>query len=62
MDILFDADMIAFEVTSVCEVETDWGDDIWTLHSDANECRERFDVYVQDIVDRALRGIDYEGR
>lgn len=62
MDILFDADMIAFEVTSVCEVETYWGDDIWTLHSDANECRERFDTYVQDIVERALRGIDYEGR
>lgn len=24
MDLLFDADMLAFEITAICEVETDW--------------------------------------
>ena len=62
MDLLFDADMLAFEITAICEVETDWGDDVWTLHSDANQCREMFDVYIQDVVDKILRKVDYEGR
>ena len=62
MDLLFDADMLAFEITAICEVETDWGDDVWTLHSDANQCREMFDVYIQDVVGKILRKVDYEGR
>jgi hypothetical protein len=39
VDLLIDADMYLFQAASACEVETDWGDDKWTLHSDAGDVR-----------------------
>ena len=41
-DLLIDADMYLYQAASACEVETDWGDDKWTLHSDASEVRKMF--------------------
>jgi DNA polymerase-1 len=35
--LLVDADQFIYQVAAACEREIDWGDGIWTLHSDANE-------------------------
>jgi DNA polymerase-1 len=48
-DLLVDADMFLFQAASACEVETDWGDDKWTLHSDAGDVRRVFDEKLIDI-------------
>lgn len=37
--LLIDGDQFLYEVTSACEVEADWGDDLWTLHTDLGQCR-----------------------
>lgn len=50
-DLLIDADMFLFQAAQACEVETDWGDDRWTLHSDAGEVRRVFKAKVQSFVD-----------
>jgi DNA polymerase-1 len=41
--------MYLFQAASACEVETDWGDDKWTLHSDAGQVRRVFDEKMIDI-------------
>lgn len=37
---LIDADMLAFSAASAVEAETDWGDDLWTLHSCPHDAME----------------------
>jgi DNA polymerase-1 len=37
--LLIDADVIAYTAASSVEKEFDWGDDLWTLHSDVGEAR-----------------------
>ena len=49
--ILIDADVVLYEVTTACEVATDWGNDMWTLHSDFKEACQRFDCWVKDMMD-----------
>ena len=49
--ILIDADVVLYEVTTVCEVAVDWGNDMWTLHSDFKEAQQRFDCWVKDMKD-----------
>lgn len=39
--LLIDADMVVFRALISTEVETNWGDDIWTLHTNENEAREK---------------------
>lgn len=47
--LLLDADIFCFQVASAVEKEIDWGDDLWTLHSDFNEARERLDATVANL-------------
>lgn len=54
-DLLIDADMYLFQAASACEVETDWGNDHWTLHSDAGEVRRAFNTQVEQFMDE-LKG------
>lgn len=40
--LLVDGDIIAYMVSTQCENPIDWGNDLWTLHSDFNEVKEKF--------------------
>tara|TARA_R100001509_G_scaffold33402_1_gene17647 strand:- start:3116 stop:3859 length:744 start_codon:yes stop_codon:yes gene_type:complete len=46
---LIDGDVVLYEVTASCEQAYDWGDDMWTLHSDFREARQKFDCWVADM-------------
>jgi DNA polymerase-1 len=54
-DLLIDADMYLFQAAQACEVETDWGNDHWTLHSDAGAVRRMFAETI-DVFREALGG------
>ena len=47
--ILIDGDIVLYEVTIASEYAVDWGDDMWTLHSDLKEASERFDCWVANM-------------
>jgi DNA polymerase-1 len=47
--------MYLFQAAQACEVETDWGDDKWTLHSDAADVRRVFDEKIAEFMDQ-LKG------
>ena len=49
--LLIDGDIALYEVTLACEVPIDWGDDVWTLHSDFKEAKQRFDCWVSDMLE-----------
>lgn len=38
--LLVDGDEYLYSTASGCEVECDWGDDLWTLHTDLGKCKE----------------------
>ena len=48
---LIDADIVVYQACAAVEREMDWGNDMWTLHSDAREAREIVDITVADIKD-----------
>jgi 5'-3' exonuclease len=50
--ILIDGDIHLYTTTSGAEVETDWGDDLWTLHSDFKECKEWLSDRVESLKKR----------
>ncbi len=47
--LLIDADILVYQVATSSEVPIDWGDDLWTLHSDFGEAREKMDSMIADI-------------
>ena len=47
---LIDGDVVLYEVTASCEQAWDWGNDMWTLHSDFREARQKFDCWIADLV------------
>lgn len=47
--LLLDGDMILYRASAANEVEVNWGDDLWTLHSDAKEAWVMLDDQVQKI-------------
>lgn len=51
LDLLIDADMYLYQAAQACEVETDWGDDKWTLHSDAGDVRRLFREHIDQFMD-----------
>ena len=51
-NLLIDGDVVLYEVTTACETPVDWGDDMWTLHSDLREAKQRFDCWVSNLKDR----------
>lgn len=47
--VMVDGDIVAYQQASLCEVPTHWGDDIWTLHADAREAKQKVDVFLEDL-------------
>lgn len=48
---LVDADILLHQTGSIVETATDWGEDMWTLHADAGEAKQLFDIAIADIRD-----------
>ena len=46
---LIDADIVLYQSACTVEQEIDWGNDWWTLHSDAREGKMVLDVAIMDI-------------
>lgn len=49
---LIDADILLYQTSSAVEKPIDWGNDLWTLHSDAKEAQQMFDVAISDILEK----------
>ena len=50
---LLDGDIFLYIVTTQCEEEINWGDDLFTLHSDFKTCRDKLAdtiTYYQNIL------------
>ncbi len=52
--ILIDADMFAYIACSSAEYETNWGNDVWTLHCNLSEAEAVFRDMVDSAIERAL--------
>lgn len=47
--LLIDGDILIYRIATQNEVATNWGNDLWTLHCDAAQCRAEFDSVVSDL-------------
>lgn len=62
LTLLFDADMLCFEACSSVETEIDWGDELWTLHADAGEAKDKIDNMVETYTNKVLEKLNYRGK
>lgn len=56
MTLLIDGDIILHQHASAVEEPFDWGDDMWTLHSDLSEAKQRLDYWVKGVMERFNAG------
>lgn len=49
--LLIDGDVLVYQVGLAAERSIDWGNDIWTLHADFNECREALVGKVEALIE-----------
>lgn len=47
--LLIDGDILVYQVASAAEKPFDWGDDLWTLHSDMNEALPTLEAKIGEI-------------
>ena len=52
--LLIDGDIVLYKVAMANEVETHWGDGLWTLHSDEKVCQ----VQVDDVISNLLTELE----
>ncbi|MEG1912867.1 MAG: hypothetical protein RR091_10305 [Cloacibacillus sp.] len=55
--LLIDGDIFVFRITAALETETDWGNDIWTLHCNLAECKDALDATIKEYKE-ALKATD----
>ena len=48
--LLIDGDIIAYKHAAGSEVPTDWGGDLWTLHTDVAQARHQMEIDLKDLV------------
>jgi DNA polymerase-1 len=49
---LVDGDVVLYEITFASEEAWDWGNDLWTLHSDFRTAKQRFDCWITNLQER----------
>lgn len=49
--LLIDGDIVAYQYSSTVEYEVDWGDDVWSLWSDAGAAKRLITQYIELLVD-----------
>lgn len=55
--LLIDGDVLAYKITAANEQPIDWGNDLWTLHSNVQECRGALDSQIAEYLE-ALKADD----
>lgn len=50
--LLIDGDVVVYKATAAVEVETQWDDDLWTLHSNPEQAKEIIDHQVEFFTDK----------
>lgn len=50
--LLLDADIFCFQIASAAEKEIDWGDDLWTLHSELGESKDNLHAVVGNLQEK----------
>lgn len=58
MHILIDGDILCYTTAAAVEKPVDWGNDMWTLHADFREAKQRIDVDIVEFVE-TLGGTDF---
>lgn len=48
---LLDGDLIAYRIAAALEHTIDWGDDVWTLHSDLSEAKRVLDNQIATFIE-----------
>ncbi len=51
-DVLVDADLYLFRAAQAVELEIDWGNDLWTLHSHPSDARRAFDASIEKLLEK----------
>jgi len=47
--LLIDGDILIYKIATLNEVDTHWGDGLWTLHCDENICKGQVDDTITDL-------------
>lgn len=47
--LLIDGDILAYTIASNSEQAIHWGDDMWTLHTDFKECKNKIQSYLKNV-------------
>jgi len=50
--LLIDGDIFLYQVATSVEEEIDWGNDVWTLHSDLKQARQLMDYELNKLIER----------
>lgn len=56
MTLLIDGDILLYQHASAVEESFDWGDDLWTLHADAAEAKQRLDYWIKNMMEKFNAG------
>jgi DNA polymerase-1 len=56
--LLIDGDILIYKIATMNEVDTHWGNGLWTLHCDENICKTQVDSTIDDLLED-LEADDY---
>ena len=48
--LLIDGDILIYKIATMNEVDTHWGNGLWTLHCDENICKVQVDSTIEDLL------------